>query len=292
MTNQNFSNPLRIGLTGASGVLGQTIQAIWPEVEWLKFAGDLRSFSEVETWYQSLGNIQGIIHFGALVPTHLVEAEPLGAMRTNVLGTCHILEAIRADALKSSKSLPWFFLASTSHVYRSSDLPLREDSALDPISLYGMTKLQGEEWGQVYLKKYQLPICTGRIFSYSSHLQPSSYFIPSTIRKISQATIGAKLEIPGLHGTRDFLTAEEVCFGVKKLFHQRARGIFNIASGTPQKLLDIVKTIQHRLNRSDIEIIATSIGTNHLVANVDQLNQLGIKLQFNLNQLLDVLLNP
>ena len=227
-------SPRKIGLTGATGVLGRTLKLAYPEIQWENFTGNLRNFNEVKEWYFSLSNLDGIVHLAALVPTHLVESEPLKALQVNVNGTVHLLESIRLRHIKTMP--PWVFFASSSHVYGSDDQPLSEDSALHPISLYGMTKLQAESWVLEYQRKYGIPICTGRIFSYSSPLQPPSFFIPSLIHQISRCPINGKLEFMGLQGTRDFLTAEAVAQGINDLFQRRATGIFNLASGKKLKL--------------------------------------------------------
>ena len=275
----------RIGLTGARGVLGRSLQRDCPDVEWVLFPGDIRELPMVKKWLTEAGPLDGVVHLAAIVPTVKVEANPAEAIRANVEGTVNIL-----DAARGLVSQPWVFLASSSHVYASSAEPLSEDSLLSPVSLYGLTKRQAEDWALTYQQKFNLPVCVGRIFSFSSPWQDGSYFIPGLIRKISEAPRGAKLEIFGLHGTRDFLSTEQISAVIKFLFTKRAAGIFNIGSGQSVRLLDVALEVQRRLGRDDVQIIPLEKGTAHLNAKVDKLKGLGLQSHFDLAAFLDPML--
>jgi nucleoside-diphosphate-sugar epimerase len=275
---------LQIAITGGRGVLGRSLQQDWSDANWLKFPGDIRNVEDVKKWISEPAKLDAVVHYAARVPVVQVEADPVAAFKINVEGTLNLLEAIRSRADASSV---WIFLGSTSHVYASSDKPISENSPISPVTLYGLTKLQAEEWGRVYQNKFKLNVCIGRIFSYSSPLQPKEYFIPSLIQKISNAPKNAKLEIPGLLGTRDFLTTDQISAAVRFLYEKRATGIYNIASGHSQQLLEIATAVRRRLTRDDVQIEALPTATNHLNANVEKLRGLGLNLAFNLDRLLD-----
>lgn len=274
---------LQIALTGSRGVLGRNLQKDWAGPHWHCFSGDVRNPQEVKDWIAKPARLDAVIHMAARVPVALVDADPVTAFKINVEGTLNLLEAIRA---RPDAGSIWVFLGSTSHVYASSNQPIAESNPISPVTLYGLTKYQAEEWGRVYENKFKLNICIGRIFSYSSPEQPKEYFIPSLVNKISNATAGAALQIPGLLGTRDFLTTDQISLAVKFLFEKRAKGTFNIASGQSQKLLDIATAIQRLLKRDDVRIEAMSTGTSHLNADAQKLRDLGLQLQFKRDELL------
>jgi nucleoside-diphosphate-sugar epimerase len=282
----------RLGVTGGRGVLGRALQAAAGEADWSPFPGDLRHATDVETWLESAEPLDAIFHMAAIVPTHRVEKDPIAAVQTNVLGTIRLLEAVRR-----LPKAPWVFIASSSHVYCSPtdpDARLNEDSPLDPVTLYGLTKLQAEEWARAYAERNGLSICIGRIFSFTSRQQDPSYFIPSMIRRLKEAPPGATLEIPGLAGTRDFLRPDEIARILRALHEKRARGVYNIGSGQGQSLFKIGEYLKASLNRCDVEI-RTPGGpgappTHHLVADISKLKLLGIEPEFTVSGLLDPLL--
>lgn len=278
----------RIGLTGHRGVLGTCLQRENSAVEWVNFPGDIRNYEEVRAWVQASLPLDGLLHLAAMVPVGKVEAQPQAAFQTNVGGACHILEAIRETV--GASTCPWIFLGSTSHVYASSDQRLAEDAEIRPISLYGFTKWQAEELGMMYASKYQMPICLGRIFSYSSALQPSSYFIPSLIEKIKTSPQGATLEIPGLKGFRDFVSTRQINQAIEFLRQKRMVGPVNIGTGTAVRLMDIALTIRAKLGRDDIKIVALDAGTATLCANPSRLEAAGLRLEPEIDFLVDEVL--
>lgn len=278
----------RLGITGHRGVLGTCLQRDLPNVEWVKFQGDIRNYEEVRKWVRDSLPLDGVIHLAAMVPVSKVEAQPQGAFQTNVGGACHILEAVRESSQPGESC--WVFLGSTSHVYASSDLALSEESKIKPISLYGFTKWQADELGLMYAEKYDMNICIGRIFSYSSALQPSSYFIPALIEKIRRAPKNGRLDVPGLKGGRDFLSTRQISEAIELLREKNAVGVYNIATGVPTKLLDVAFSIRRKLNREDVTINPLETGTANLYGDATRLARLGLKLQPEIDFLVDEVL--
>lgn len=273
---------MRIGITGSTGVLGSSLIDQWTDHEFIPFKSDISDLKSVKNWYDESGPFDAVIHLAALVPVDKVKADPLRAFNVNVTGTCNLLEAIR---LKANR--PWIFYCSSSHVYKNSTESLKESSPIDPVSLYGQTKAQGDKWCEIYRDQYQLDICVGRVFSYSSKKQPQAYFIPSMIKRIKEAPKGATLEVRGLHGTRDFLTPAQISEAIAFLFSKKVVGTFNIGTGESIKLLDLVDVLIKKLGREDIRINALKTDTNHLVADVNKLKEAGLKLHFSLDSFLD-----
>ena len=285
------SRTICIAVTGSTGVLGRTLLNHWStsnqHVQFVPFKGDIQNYGELDTWLSNIGKLDGLIHLAAIVPTNQVDEDPLKAFRVNTLGTLNLLEICRLRFAKDT--CPWIFLASTSHVYASSSETqfVSETSSLNPVSTYGVTKAQGDAWADVYRNKYNLPVCTGRIFSYSAPDQAVSFFIPSLLQKIRDAPVDARLEIRGLDGTRDFITVQQIIEAIQVLFERKAVGVFNVGTGVAVKLLDIAQTVREKLGRTDVVIVSTGTDTHHLAANVAKLNDAGFRATFDMNTLLD-----
>lgn len=275
---------MRLGATGLNGVLGRSLRARLSGAEWVSFEGDVGDPAAVAKWYAGAGPLDGLFHLAAVVPLRQVEADVPRALRTNVEGTCNVLDAV----VKAGKGRPrpWLFLASTSHVYRSGSGPLAETAPLGPSNAYGRTKLQAEEWADFYARRDGLDLCVGRIFSYSAPEQPESYFVPAIIRRVADAPRGARLEIPGILGTRDFLTPELITRAFAAFLDKKAVGVYNIGTGDALKLSDMVEAIRTRLGRRDLTVVPLDEGTVHLRADVSKLRALGVELKFDLDALL------
>jgi nucleoside-diphosphate-sugar epimerase len=279
----------KIGITGGSGIMGQTLRKNFPEYDWVLFENDILNSLEIDDWLKNAGPFDAMLHLAAIVPTQWVEADPAQAIRVNVEGTCRLFSAL-SKIKKSGLPFPWVFFASTGHVYASSNEPLTEESPLSPLGFYGLTKLQAEQWAIEMSNKLDFKICLGRIFSTCSPLHPETYFLPAMIKKINDAPSNAVLEVRGLLGTRDFLTADLACHAIHFLMKKKGEGIFNISSGKPLKLLSLVKEIQKRLGRDDVKIVALEIETSHLIGNNNKLKKLGFDPQLSLDGLVDPLI--
>lgn len=264
----------RVGLTGPRGTLARVLQSCWPEVEWVAYQGDVLEFEALQRW-ASGARLDALLHLAAIVPTNRVEADPRRAFLVNVAGTVNVLEAVRC---------PWVFLASSSHVYGSSPDPHSEDSALDPLSLYGKTKTSAEEWARVLSQRHGQKLCIGRIFSYTDPAQDASFLVPGLFRRIAAAP--QQLEVFGLEGSRDFLSAREVARLIGELCQRQAEGTYNIASGQALTLRQLAQAIAHRLGRTDLELVDGG-GASHLLADISRLRALGIEPRFHLDDLLE-----
>jgi len=112
---------------------------------------DISSMKEVEESLETAGNVTSVIHLAAVSGLDRCREDPEKAVLTNVLGTLNVLEAARGcDAQK-------VIFASSAAVYGiPRRTPIREDHPLEPINLYGITKLAGERIVESYRRSYGL----------------------------------------------------------------------------------------------------------------------------------------
>ncbi len=271
-------------LTGSTGLLGTALaQVSKPENV---YTGDVRDADNVSRWIQGLKNVDAIIHLAALVPKQIVDLEPEKAFEINVGGTINILESLRR--MKSlEQRTPWLFYASTSHVYAPSPGPIDESAARDPFTLYGLTKLQGEQWCEAYARDFNISVCIGRIFSFSGQRQPDFYFLPAMFKKIREAENGATLRVPGVQGYRDFLRVSQICETIVALSEKRYEGSINIGTGQAHKLSDLVLKVAKRLRRDDLKFEFPAGPAEALVADNKLLKELGVSVQCEIDDLID-----
>jgi len=255
---------LSIGITGGNGVLGKILQTqLRNKAFYINcYNGDINSPDDLHTWVQSLMP-DYMFHLAAIVPTIEVNKNPLSAYKTNVGGTISLLEQL----VKLNKPV-WLFVASSSHVYKSSDRPIRETDALDPITIYGKTKLLAEQVCMDCMEKYNLKICIGRIFSYYHQTQKEPFLYPTILKRLKEHKPGSPFYLQGADSIRDFLTGEDVADIMIKLLLSQAAGIYNIASGTGIRIRDFVQ----KLYPEPLNIVPCGI-PNFLVANVDKIRR-------------------
>lgn len=112
--------------------------------------GDLGNFSHVLDAVR-LTRPDVIYHLGAMLSTPS-EADPAAALRTNALGTFHVLEAARLFGV------PQVLFASSIGTYGTGirDDVIDDDTLQRPELFYGATKVFGEHMGLFYKRKFGL----------------------------------------------------------------------------------------------------------------------------------------
>ncbi len=253
---------MKIGITGASGVLGTILIKKLGEkgYECSSFEGDIRKTSDIREWIDSSFPFDVVIHLAAVVSTSLVKEDLSEAFKINSVGTKNLVEVLNYKAPKV-----WVFYASTSHVYKSKNEPISEDDEIEPISEYGLTKYAGE----ILAKKNYKNLCIGRIFSMYHDTQKPPFLYPNIKKRLEEEDLEKPFELYGADSIRDFLNAEDIADIIIEIAKKKPCGVFNIASGKGMKIRDFVQS----MTQKNLKIKALG-NKDVLVANVDKLNRL------------------
>lgn len=267
MDSNNSKIRKRLGITGANGTLGKLFieKSQLVDFDVLKFSGDICNYDEVKDWIVT-DKLDYLIHFAALVPTEVVESCPHRAFAVNVGGVINLVKA-----LSEVNYRPWFFYASTSHVYQSQNRPISESDAINPISLYGLTKYMGEQVLEKCANAIQMQFCIGRIFSFYHITQAKSFLYPALLKRFRDENLSLPFVLNGADDVRDLTPAEEIVQKIYQLCQIQADGTVNIGSGKATSIHDFVQSISP--NYLNIQNGSKSPPTM-LVANISKLEKL------------------
>lgn len=258
---------MRIGLTGARGILGRIAvrQLLARGHQADAYAGDVCDLPTLTAW-AAAGQFDAVLHFAAIVPTQTVQADPARAFRVNVGGTANLVSALAAAERK-----PWLFYASSSHVYRPQPEPLKEDAPVSPINPYGLSKRMGEQVVETAAGPAGLPWCVGRIFSFYHPEQTGSFLYPTLQRRFAAEDLAQDFPLHGVDDVRDLSLADDLVAAIVDLAERRAEGIVNIGSGRGTRIADFAQAHAPR----PLRIVPASAGTpTSLVADTARLRQI------------------
>ncbi len=143
------------------------------------------------------------------VPASL--SDPEGTFSANVMGTLHLLEALRG-----SPNLRAVILVTSAEVYGilpESALPVTEDTPFSPNNPYACSKACADLLGEQYFRTYGVPAIRIRPFNHIGPGQSEAFVTSSFARQIAEIEAGGrppKLMVGNLDARRDFTDVRDV----------------------------------------------------------------------------------
>ena len=198
-------------------------------------------------------SIARVVHFAAESHVDRSILGPETFVRTNVIGTFHLLEAARAAWMKPEAGPPGekrFLHISTDEVFGSLGEQglFTESSNYDPSSPYSASKASADHFVKAYFRTYGLPaIITHSSNNYGPYQFPEK-LIPLMIHN---ARKGLDLPVYGDGGNvRDWLYVEDHCSGLLTVLEKGKPGeTYNIGGMAEKRNSDVVRTICDHLDR-------------------------------------------
>lgn len=148
-----------------------------------------------------------VFHTAARARVQFSIEHPIKSTEANVMGTLMVLMAARDGKVKRV-----IYSASSSAYGDQTQMPLREDMALNPLSPYGLQKHVGELYARVWQKVYGLESVCLRYFNvYGPRLDPEGDYALVIGKFLKQRREGTPLTVTG-DGTqtRDFTHVRDV----------------------------------------------------------------------------------
>ena len=261
-------------VTGAAGFIGANFVLDWLaqsdepviNLDKLTYAGNLQSLASLQGDTRHIF-VHGDIGDRALVDRLLAEHQPRAVVnfaaeshvdrsihgpedfiQTNVVGTFHLLESVRAywgQLEGEAKSSFRFLHVSTDEVYGTlgpSDPPFTENNPYEPNSPYSASKAASDHLVRAYHHTYGLPVLTTNC---SNNYGP--YHFPEKLipLMIVNALAGKPLPVYG-DGMqiRDWLFVKDHCSAIRRVLEAGTPGeTYNVGGWNEKPNIDIVNTV-------------------------------------------------
>ena len=175
----------------------------------------------------------------------------VSTLRTNVIGTDHLLAAIERSAPSARVLIPGSAL-----VYRPGRGALAEDAEIGPVSPYGLSKLAQEMLAARYAAA-GLGVIRTRSFTHIGPGQDASYAASSFARQIAGIEAGRAepaLQVGNLDARRDLLDVRDTVRAYRALMANGAPGaVYNVCSGAAHPMREVLEGLVS-LTRVPIEV--------------------------------------
>lgn len=162
--------------------------------------------------------------------------QPRETFAANLGGTLNLLEAVRA--LPGARR-PVVLAVGSCEEYGPQpdrDRPLDEDTPLNPVSPYAVSKAAATLLCLQYARSWDLPVIPVRSFSHTGPGHDPRFAFPSFARQIAAAEAGTgptEIRTGDLSAVRDFLDVRDVVAAYRLLVRQGRPGrVVNVCSGT------------------------------------------------------------
>lgn len=191
--------------------------------------------------------VDGVIHFAAESHVDRSITDPQLFLRSNILGTCTLLDAARAH-WKDDLQDRTFLQVSTDEVYGSlgSTGYFTEETPLDPHSPYSASKASADLMAGAYHDTFGLPVVITRCSNNYGPYQFPEKLIPLII---TNALDHQPLPVYGDgRQVRDWLYVEDHCRAIDAVFAAGKHGeVYNIGGNNEQENIEIVRLVIDQL---------------------------------------------
>lgn len=163
-------------------------------------------------------------------------------LRTNALGTHHLLEAVR-HATPTCRVL----VVSSAQVYQLGDEPIDEAAPLVPRSPYGLSKLAQDQLARRAALEDGLDVVLARPFNHIGPRQRAAFAVGSFARQIARIEAGLApptIDTGNLDARRDITDVRDVVEAYHALMQRAPAGRpFNIGSGRAWRMGDLLEDL-------------------------------------------------
>lgn len=197
-----------------------------------------------------------IFHLAAqsFVPTSWTA--PANTLETNVIGTCHVLEAVRKLAPEA-----YLHIQSSSEAYgkvEPNECPMTEDQPFRPLSPYGVSKCACDRLAYQYAKSYGLKILISRTFNQVGPRRGRVFIdanLASQIVEIERGNNPAMVYHGNLSAVRDFTDVRDTVKAYVLLSNMDNHNgdAVNVCSGIGHSMEEVLITLIN-LTTNDVPI--------------------------------------
>ena len=229
------------------------------------FCYDISNYDRIKHIFE---NVDVVFHLAAESRIQPAILNPTLAAKTNVTGTCNVLQAAREAGCDR------VIYSSTSSAYGLVNTPpLKEDMSNDCLNPYSVTKVAGEELCKMYTKLFGFKTIVFRYFNVygdrectkGQYAPVIGLFLKQKSSNQNMTVVGDGLQTRDYTNVKDVVSANLLAMDCKEGFGE----VYNVGTGISYSVLDLVKMMKGKAKH-----IPKRIGeSRHTKANISKIKE-------------------
>jgi GDP-4-dehydro-6-deoxy-D-mannose reductase len=202
--------------------------------------GDITRLEDVEGALAG-SNADAVVHLAGMAVPTLAAADPVAAVRVNVLGTATVLTALERHPKTR------MVLASSADVYGAPDRVLvDEETPVRPANVYAATKVAAEALTRELAARHGAPVIILRPANQNGPRQHPGLAASAFAKQIAEAEAGLAEPVVRhgrLDAARDFLDVRDMARAYAAALSLGESGTFNVGTGSAVPIAEILDTL-------------------------------------------------
>ncbi len=202
--------------------------------------GDITSLEDVQGALAG-SRADAVVHLAGMAVPTLASADPVAAVRINVLGTATVLTALEQHPTTR------LVLASSADVYGAPDrVPVDEDVPVRPGNVYAATKVAAEALTRELAARHGAPVVILRPANQNGPRQHPGLAASAFAKQIAEAEAGLAEHVVRhgrLDAERDFLDVRDMARAYAAALGLAEGGTFNVGTGRAVAIAEILDTL-------------------------------------------------
>ncbi len=191
-------------------------------------------------------NPEYIVHLAAIHFIPYCNKHPFESSNINIQGTINVLDAASNNNVKK------VVFASTAAVYPICDEAVSETNKINPLDIYGLSKLTGEKLCNEFHMKSGISTVVCRFFNAFGPNETNPHLIPEIQQQVNDGK--RTINLGNLTPKRDFIHTHDMASAIKLLLEKDLKGIntYNLGRGIEYSVIEIVEAFERQLDEKII----------------------------------------
>lgn len=164
-------------------------------------------------------------------------------LQTNGTGVLNILEAYRKQCPTAR-----FYQASSSEMYGltvDEDNYQRETTVMNPVSIYGCSKVLGYNLVRHYRRAFKLHACNGILFNHTGDRRSSAFVEAKIVKTACMIKLGLadKIELGNIDSYRDFGSSRDYVKAMHLIINHHTPDDFVVATGETRSIREVCEMV-------------------------------------------------